>query len=623
MIVDTDRSASLAQPEIVAPAPHRVATASERAHRYRKIEARAVRWVAAHLGFFDPSAAPEGERAFAHKTVVELALLAACRARLDPAPLSGDERAIVDHVERVARWASYRDLVARDHKNLLLYGLTYGALRVCGRDDPAYRAVVERALAARYPTLHERVPFRQLDLIHFLSLAGFPYAGPPAEEVYRQTLLAGDPSIVDLDDADAYAITHALFYLTDFGLRAPAWPAGSSPAAAAELVEALLRRYRLRGNADLTGELVMSALCLGVRRSAEVDRAWAYLAVEQAADGRVPGPPGVIDEAAAERLGGPAYLDWKTSYHTTMVVAMAALMCRRAEAGNGYPALPPAPRPLVPVATFAAARRSALAAATGWLRDRAGSPDLAAAVTAGAGLGVALGASGSPGPTAEDARALAALAGRLDADPRGPELWAEHGADVLLEVAIACRRAGVSCERLDEDAQELAAALAPEALAASPDACGPAALLVEHGSLPAATLAEGARCMPPIQPRPASGERAAGFAARLLRQGGALPERLVRRAVRWRKIREWLALEVVEAGKSYRLDELAVIARALIVLGAGGDRETRDALDYLLSQQRADGSFGYFAQDDEDPATGSARLAWTVAAVLALAESLG
>jgi hypothetical protein len=419
----------------------------------REIERRAIGWVGRNLRHFDPDNAPRTddndseEVLFARKALVELALLVAYRARLSSDPLEDDYIALLDHVERVASRPSYRELLARDHGALLMYGLTYAALRTCGREQPEFRWIVEQAVAARYSLIRERVPFRQLDLLHFLHLAGVAHTGPSLDDVLPFTLLVSEPNVVELEDVDAYAITHAAFYAADFGLRRPAWPEASNDAATFELVEALTCRFRLERHTDLVAELVAAAVCLGARKSLEIERAWRLLREAQTPNGRVPGPSDVIDEKRAEAVGGIGYRDWKTSYHTTMVVALAAIMGRRAEGDGEYPAqrlTPARPRDRARDRR-AEAVRDAVERAARWLDGQLEAQDLAHALRAAAGIALAVGVA-SEEASADNLRRLAA---RIDASLT-QETLAAVGADTALLALYALRRGGGGCTALEE-----------------------------------------------------------------------------------------------------------------------------------------------------------------------------
>jgi hypothetical protein len=77
---------------------------------------------------------------------------------------------------------------------------------------------------------------------------------------------------------------------------------------------------------------------------------------------------------------------------------------------------------------------------------------------------------------------------------------------------------------------------------------------------------------------------------------------------------------LIEACKEYRLGDAAIMLRMLLVLGQQDNRITRDTLEFILSQQKASGSFGYFAKDFDNTASLTVQLSWTVGISWVLAD---
>jgi hypothetical protein len=586
---------------------------------YQALGRRAVAWTARNLAYFDPEGLSPSERTFARKSLAELALLLVYRVRLDPAPLEEDYRAVLSHIERVFARRSYREAIARDHRAFLLYAFAYAALKLCGRSTPEYDRLVGQALDSGLPLTIERIPYRQLDLIHFLHLVGEGRRAPSFADVLPLTLLAGVPNSVELKDDDVYAVTHALFYVTDFGLRAAEWPREFDAADAASLVATLTRRSQSLGNADLTAELIASALCLGVTASPEMDSAWRFLRDAQQPDGRIAGPAGFVDEARAEELGGPAYRDWITSYHTTMVVALAALMSMRAQSEPSYPTPQRGAGGDAQRGRLLVRCRRAVSEAAGWLRGQTAHEDLAHAVRAAAGLALCgESASVNAGSGGVEER-LAKLAARIDASGDGDLPWEALGADTSLLAALSLRRRGLASERLDCLLDGLAADLRPADLRECPEAYAACRLLADLGRLDRSALSEIAGRLPAAAPYIQPDEPGHEFAARLLLLTGGDAGRLGGRGVPHATTTR-LTSDLIQACQDYRLADAAAIVRALALVGLGGERVTRDAVSYLLSQQRPDGAFGYFARDEEGREFEAAHMALTAAAVWALAD---
>jgi hypothetical protein len=583
---------------------------------FQALERGAVAWTARNLAYFDPEGLSPSERTFARKSLAELALLLVYRVKLDPSPLEEDYSTILYHVERVFARRSYREAIARDHRSFLLYAFAYAALKLCGRSTAEYDRLVEQALDSRLPLIVERIPYRQLDLIHFLHLVGEERRAPSFADVFPRTLLAGRPNVVELKDDDVYAVTHALFYMTDFGLRRADWADSFDVSDAAGLVCTLMRRYHSLGNADLMAELIASSLCLGVSDSAETDEAWRFLREAQQPDGRIAGPRGFVDEARAEELGGPAYRDWITSYHTTMVAALAALMARRAQSDPAYPAERRGAETRADgLHEFPHGRcLQALAEARNWLRAQLARADLSHATRAAAGLALFEDAreEGQDG----DGR-LAELAGRIDASDGDDLPWEALGADTLLLAALCFRRSGINSEKLEGLLDELAGGLPLADLHEFPEAYAACVRLADLDRLDRRALAGVAARLPAVEPNIQPDEAGHDFAARLLQITGDDASRLGGTGVAHGTTSR-LTSDLMQACQDYRLGDAALIVRALVLLGRGGERVVRDAVSYLLSQQRADGAFGYFALDAEGAELDAAHLAWTAGAVWAL-----
>ncbi len=533
----------------------------------RAVETRAVAWLAARRGLIDPAEAATGRVLFARKALIETAFLVGLRARLDPEPLDGHYAALLDQVEEIAARPSYRELIARDEAALLLYAGTYAALRLCGRDDPEFRQLLTQAAAGGYATVFERIPYRQLDLLHTLELCGVRHSLPAMDEVLPFTLLCNKPNVVKLADRDIYAITHTIFYATDFGLREPRWPRGFVPGEAVELLEALLVLTLDQGNADLVGELLCCLLCLGVRESEEARRAWEFLAAAQEAEGRVNGPPGVVHPGLAD--GDEAYRHWATGYHTTIVVALAALLDRSPKVMRRQ--RPSAPKPRLSV-------EQPLRRAVVWLADTGRRHDPAGCLPAAAAVAHAAEALGEP----ELARPLLLDFSERLADAEA-DVWQGHGMEVVGEFAFGLRAHGITCPSLDRFFKSTAAAV--ELLdKVPPQAAYNLQRLVGLGL---------------IAPR---------RAAALIDAGADGPPSLP----------EMSAAELPLACKNYHLGHVAGIVRDRARAGLAQHRVTRDALAFLLAQQNSCGAFGRPACDD--PASRErTMLSWTRSVVTTLA----
>ena len=289
---------------------------------------RALDWVAANLDRFDPVRGrdePDRERL---KALVELAVLCMCLSR-QPA-FQGDARLRRFPLLALQTYRTpiFGERLFRAGTDFIPYALLGAALRACGLldDDEEWRAlqgVLDRGNVAAT----ERVPHRMLELRHLLDLAGFTHRIPSYSALYRRTTLAQRLNPIYVTNYDAYSITHALFYLSDWGAHPPVGIPPSHRARASWLVEQLLGMYVRRGDWDLVGELLLSCHCLRRTDSPLYALGWTAFIAAQWPDGAVPGR-GYDPQEAARREGEEhATYVFDRCYHTTLVAAFAGGLC--------------------------------------------------------------------------------------------------------------------------------------------------------------------------------------------------------------------------------------------------------------------------------------------------------
>lgn len=524
---------------------------------------RATGWLAERAGYLDPALAAPDTALFSRKALVEVALLVGLRARLE-GPLDASSTRLLDVLVDVAARPSYRELVRRDRRALLLYAGTYAALRLCGREDEDLRHALTTTVDGRYATSFERVPYRHLDLLHTLELAGISSPAPDYAQVLPMTLLVADPNVWELSVSDLYAITHAVFYVTDFGQREVAWPAGTTTAGVTDLLLGCLALARAREDADLVGELLMCLTCVRapVGDFESATRAWLHSWQEP--DGRLEGPPGVIPRRLTE--ADADWGSWATAYHTTIVGALEDLLFRNVPR--------PTPGPIDDRAVVVPDR--VLERAAAWLSAH-GAGDLRTIAWAARAY-----------DAAGQREAAAGLLAGAAAGPGYAVLVPRSSRDVAVATATLAARLGV------ED--ELLAAVAAQA-------------------------AE------PLVPAPPGGLRSRPADATARDRSRLLVADVVGRgspAVLTPDAAEGAGWELVAdlrtAVEDYDLAWFAVAVRGLLRLPHLPARLVRDAVSFLVTQQDRPGAFGAPLVDDPDERLALHR-EWTVLAVAALVEA--
>lgn len=284
----------------------------------------ALAWIESNLGQFDPLADGSRPDPLRSKALAELAFLSDCWRRARPRAWERPRR-ILSFVADIWRRAAYQDLVVRNPESLQLYVLIYNSLLQSGFDVFESAETIQHVVDAGYATAVEAVPFRLMDFRHILDNAGIRHSLPPMRELFERTMLARRPPLHYLTSPDVYCLTHTIFYLTDFGFTPPDRIDAVELASFRDAVEQLLGLYARLRDWDLTAELLVCAQCLRADPTMLQLAAWQGLARAQLEDGSVPAPR--YDPDGAEARRSPDRYAFEHNYHTTLVSALAALLC--------------------------------------------------------------------------------------------------------------------------------------------------------------------------------------------------------------------------------------------------------------------------------------------------------
>ena len=155
------------------------------------------------------------------------------------------------------------------------------------------------------------------------------------DEVYRRSLLAQHPPLLPLAKSDAYAITHTLFFLTDFGRRSLRRFSDEDAGYLERALPRLLDFYLRRQNWDLSAELLIGMFVTDLWKLPAYRNGWNLLLSAQNTDGSFTGPdleevhgldPTTLSATTSEEDAG--WTLFSENYHTTLAVLMALQTCR-------------------------------------------------------------------------------------------------------------------------------------------------------------------------------------------------------------------------------------------------------------------------------------------------------
>lgn len=250
------------------------------------------------------------------KVVAESAMLAHVAARVDSATVRQRAGALAAQLAPLARSPRVLADAALEPGRAFTYAVPHVLLTGLGQAHDECDRFLRQRCEQALTTFRDLPPSAELERAWISRLWGWAEAGSP--------LLAGPhfarlPAICGGGREDAYAFTHQLFYLTDFGEQ----PRIRLACAQEELlarVEGLVLRFLDAEDYDLVGELLMTWPELGARWTPTATFAFRVLA-------RVEDEVGVLPcgNADAERLGrltGSERTRYAraTGYHTAFVM---------------------------------------------------------------------------------------------------------------------------------------------------------------------------------------------------------------------------------------------------------------------------------------------------------------
>lgn len=309
-----------------------------------RVLAGGLRWIEAQLEWFEPGRWERflPRRPFRPGPLLEL--LGLIRV-LDRAGVLSKEAPLatyaLDLAERVAADPSFDEGLRRADEYFPYHLNLIGLLELLGRPQPTRRRVCEALLAADAGghALPYKPVLNRIELRYFADRGGFtaPASLPRPGALLDESIAAAGPDVLQLSESETYALTHVVFYATDFGHHGLALGGDEAAARLREAVRVLLGVHLARGSLDLLAELLLctAALDEGHGTTPLTHAGWNVLAGAARPDGAVPSPvhrPEVLAGLSGDKAA--AYL-FGTCYHTTTAAVLAATVRKRG--GHGAP----------------------------------------------------------------------------------------------------------------------------------------------------------------------------------------------------------------------------------------------------------------------------------------------
>jgi hypothetical protein len=286
---------------------------------------RAIDWVNNNLELFIPLRKDEEVDSHRQKALVELSLL--CYYMERSSTFRKDVRLwrFLRCILKVYKTPWFGDRLFRVENAFVPHALLANVLFSCGLlIDEGQRAAIQRIVDHTNICFVEKTPHRLLELHHIFAMGGYINRLPCPRTLFLTSLLAKRPSILRLSKADAYSITHTIFYLSDFGHKPITVMSASHKRHAYWIVENLLGAYIHLRHWDLVAELILSHRCLVTSTSDLCELGWHRLRHVQLTDGSIPAG-GCIDRGLEAPVATGMVGTFDNNYHTALVAILAAV----------------------------------------------------------------------------------------------------------------------------------------------------------------------------------------------------------------------------------------------------------------------------------------------------------
>jgi hypothetical protein len=224
---------------------------------------------------------------------------------------------LANDVAPIARSERNATLLFKFMHTALPLGVAHASLTHAGVSDADFDHLIRAALGSGHVHAVQRLPFRTLELRWLeLLLFGNEVAGTLADPI-ADSVLRTAPHPIHMLDSEAYALTHEIMYVTDFGARRP--PPWLMLPETTAMVDAALAWQIDTGNLDLIGELLMGHVFLGEPWSPYAACGFDLLHTRWGELDFMPGPGfEVATYRGLDKDEAAAYVFHK-GYHTTFV----------------------------------------------------------------------------------------------------------------------------------------------------------------------------------------------------------------------------------------------------------------------------------------------------------------
>lgn len=424
------------------------------------LELMAATWAAENVHFFSPQCHNASEEAYVLNSINELSFLLDLHVSVR-GELSPPYDVLYEHIRACVNTVSYRRQWMRTRTNFLDFALAPLTVSRLGGLNSEMAWTLDRMSRSLPDVMSALPPWAQLFQFWIMRRLGIGILSSILDATFQGSIPVRETDLLHPSKDEAYAMTHAVFFVTEYGQRSPRWASGRQEARVIKSMSAMLRLCCAEKDPDLVAEFLAALACLGVTSNYAIDRSWSFLLETYGLN------QSACEENAVEQTGlrVDSSEAWKDQYHPIILAGVASMLSQAVS--EGYPLVPLqfASRPAIPATGKSSEWPMVAEAAKAidrWLNNQLDTSNLNVVMGALSGMSYRLEEQwprAQTWPTPVEA-AVARVVVRLDTCT--PQLdWTELGGDTLLRAACVLNASGVRSSSVFEEVKRLVESLEP------------------------------------------------------------------------------------------------------------------------------------------------------------------
>ena len=261
-----------------------------------------------------------------HKSFAELVTACSLMNRHSFMRKRQEYKVLLEHIEQEIERSNFTFSMFRRIRFFYLYLTVYSCLKTCGTKVDAMRVPLQKLLNEHFVDAEEYTPWHQIEMNYYAELGEFNHRFPTPDNAYRYTSAFLHPSPIHAVRKHGYDLTHALFYLSDFGRQNLDSLLKHRYRNTCEYTLLLLGLHTRKHGWDLVGELLMCCNFLQCSDSPLVNLAWQGLFQAQNPQGSVSDRPPEKHEEGEKSSENPDKVDdFTLDHHPTLVALLSSM----------------------------------------------------------------------------------------------------------------------------------------------------------------------------------------------------------------------------------------------------------------------------------------------------------